>query len=86
MSLALMDDINVNGGSYGSSPDQAKQSLPVRHFVRIEADDHVVRLYPRLGSRILGDYRLNEETWRLGRGLRLYTQPSRGRLIRWHDL
>jgi hypothetical protein len=50
--------------------------------MRVEADDHVMRLYPSLGSRILGDHLLDKETRRLGGALHLYTQPSMWRLMR----
>ena len=54
-----MDDINVNSGPYGSSPHQAKQRLRVGNFLSIEANDHVMRLYPRLGSSTLSNYLLD---------------------------
>jgi hypothetical protein len=77
-----MDDLNVNGGSYGSRPNQTKQSLRVRHVLSVEADDDVMRLYPSVSSRTLGDHLLDKETRRLGGVLHLYTQPSAWRLMR----
>ena len=46
-----MDDLNVNGGSYGSRPNQLKESLRVGHFLRVEAHDDVMRLYPSVGKQ-----------------------------------
>jgi hypothetical protein len=82
MFLAVMDDLNVNGGSYGSRPNQPKESLRVRHVLSIEAYDDVMRLYPSASSRAFGDHLLNKEARRLGGGLHLYTQPSAWRLMR----
>jgi hypothetical protein len=71
MSLTVMDDIHVNRGSYSSSPHQAAQSLRVVHFLSIEADDSVMRLYPSFGGRTLGHHPLDEDTRRLGGALYL---------------
>ena len=68
-----MDDIHVNCGTYGSSPHEAKQSLWVRHFLSIEADDHVMGLYPSVGRRTLSHDLFDKDPRRIGRELHLYT-------------
>ena len=82
MLLAVVDDLNVNGGSYGSRPDQLADSLRVEHFLSVKAYDHVIRLYPSVGSRTIDYYLLDQETRGLSRAHHLYTKPSAWWLMR----
>ena len=63
----------INGGSYGSRPNQPQESPRVGHVLSVEAYNDIMRLYPSVGSRTLGDHLFDQETRRLGGALHLST-------------